>query len=122
MPTMPSTSDISPAIASITSVNVVLASDRSYNSCIVLTEASERLPLIDHAAEKTLRAGTRTPEDERDQPVDIGRPGTIGVLAEGRPVDDGRRRLIDAVVVDIAHDADDFLPRRGWKCLETLAD
>ena len=42
--------------------------------------------------------------------VTFGAPARAWTLARRRPVDDGGRRLIDAVVVHILDHADDFLP------------
>src|ERR1700691_83304 len=53
MPIIPSKSAIVPAIASITNVNEVLATDLSYTVCIVRTFASGRLAFTDHTACRT---------------------------------------------------------------------
>ena len=50
MPTIPSTSAIAPAIPSITSVKEVRATDLSYTSSIVRTDASGKFEFADHTA------------------------------------------------------------------------
>src|SRR6266850_1430749 len=53
MPIIPNTMAIAPAIPSITSVNEVRATDLSYTSCIVRTDASGKLEFTDHTAWRT---------------------------------------------------------------------
>ena len=50
MPIIPNANAIAPAIASITSVNEVRATDLSYTSCMVRTDASGKFEFTDHTA------------------------------------------------------------------------
>src|SRR5438445_4539361 len=125
MPMIPSTSAIAPAIPSITSVKEVRATDLSYTSSIVRTDASGKFEFTDHTAARTSSRKLCVPAlasyHERHRPYRVRGLASEQVLHHRWPINDFRRLVLHASFSNILYHADHLMPWHRGKLPQLFA-